>query len=595
MANMIIPSRQLASHPASNVAPITFTPEENQKFAAQWALADEIQYGAMPDPQLNEVGWMQRIHHQLMAFLVKHNHVNETRAKTVTDEIKAIIREREHYDVEYAFELAKLEVGKNRIGQMSNVKQHPKAPKQAEPGALVNAKENAKASNLAAELKRVNEAMRTELMRRGMEHLDGVIFWNNKLAEKFGIGSEIVNIREAIIGLPNYSFDAIMAAWVAILEADPGYIPPKPKPDLAASVSPDEPAPVSHTPTSAKSAETLTDWFPRCPSCNDALVDGKCTNPACPALFAKKEDTRDWASFWASAKNLVGLLGITDDDEVHMFVHDAFEVSSMKELDVQPSVLLIDLAAHIKQLQADSAAEKEYLKTHPDKPAETSTTNQPEQAPIVSTPVSGIPTAAPQNQTVPCPEKVANPNGVEKAITIAPIQMTSPVPIPDMSRWDIMRQQATVMIKSGFLPQSIKTPEQALTIMMMGDALGIQPIVALNNINVIQQKPTVSPQLQLALIRRSGLLEAFKVTDDGETCTVVIKRKGEAEHTETFSQKDAAAMGLSNKDNWRKQPATMRRWRAISAACRLLFSDIVWGIAAYTSEEIDPDYVIEAA
>ena len=41
---------------------------------------------------------------------------------------------------------------------------------------------------------------------------------------------------------------------------------------------------------------------------------------------------------------------------------------------------------------------------------------------------------------------------------------------------------------------------------------------------------------------------------------------------------------LSEKANWKQQPATMRKWRAISACCRVLFSDVIMGL--YTSEEV---------
>lgn len=223
---------------------------------------------------------------------------------------------------------------------------------------------------------------------------------------------------------------------------------------------------------------------------------------------------------------------------------------------------------------------------------------------------SSEPSASPVPDVPQTPEKsiAANSNGqgskpLEKptkmivehqSLTVVP--NTGLATLPMVAQWEIMRQQADVLIKSGFLPQSVKTPEQAITIMMMGNALSIEPIVALNSINVIQGKPTVSPQLMLALVRRSGQLESMKVTDDGETCTVEMTRRNEPTHVEKFSRKDADAMGLSGKDNWKKQPATMRRWRAIAAACRVVFPDCIWGIASYTTEEIDPDtIVIDAA
>lgn len=164
---------------------------------------------------------------------------------------------------------------------------------------------------------------------------------------------------------------------------------------------------------------------------------------------------------------------------------------------------------------------------------------------------------------------------------------------PEMARFEVMRQQAQVLLQSGFLPQSIRTPEQAIAIMMMGEAIGVKPIVALNTINIIQGKPTVSPQLMLALVRNSGQLENFSATDDGTTCTVKMKRKNELEHVETFSMQDASAMKLSDKDNWKKQPATMRKWRAIAAACRVVFPDVTWGIASYTAEELNPDVSVD--
>lgn len=172
----------------------------------------------------------------------------------------------------------------------------------------------------------------------------------------------------------------------------------------------------------------------------------------------------------------------------------------------------------------------------------------------------------------------------QQAIVTMPL-----APTAELTAWEIERQQASVFVQSGFLPYSIKSPEQALTIIAMGRALGIQPIVALNQINVIQGKPTIAPQLMLALIRKSGELQDMKVEDDGATCTVTMTRKGESAHIETFSMEDAKSMQLAGKDNWQKQPKTMRKWRCIAAACRIVFPDVIWGM--YTPEEMNPDLI----
>ena len=46
----------------------------------------------------------------------------------------------------------------------------------------------------------------------------------------------------------------------------------------------------------------------------------------------------------------------------------------------------------------------------------------------------------------------------------------------------------------------------------------------------------------------------------------------------------AAQLGLADKDNWRKQPKVMRKWRAVAACARVVFSDVITGL--YTPEEM---------
>ena len=162
-----------------------------------------------------------------------------------------------------------------------------------------------------------------------------------------------------------------------------------------------------------------------------------------------------------------------------------------------------------------------------------------------------------------------------------------------IDEWNVRLQMAQVLLDSGFLPRNTyQTPAQVLAIMMCGDMLGIPPMAALTNINVIQGKPTIPPQLMLALVYHTGKLDDIQIADDGQACTVVIKRAAKTEHTTTFSQNDATAMGLAGKDNWRKQPAVMRQWRAVAAACRVVFPDVIMGF--YTPDEMGAEVAIDA-
>lgn len=150
--------------------------------------------------------------------------------------------------------------------------------------------------------------------------------------------------------------------------------------------------------------------------------------------------------------------------------------------------------------------------------------------------------------------------------------------------WTMITNQAAVLVKTGFLPGAIKTAEQALAIILTGRELGIPTMAALRSIDVIQGKPAVSPQLMLALINTTKELEHFEcpTSKDGAVCT--MKRKGRAAHSAPFGPKEASALGLSDKANYKSQPATMYQWRAVAACARVVFPDVILGL--YTPDEM---------
>lgn len=160
--------------------------------------------------------------------------------------------------------------------------------------------------------------------------------------------------------------------------------------------------------------------------------------------------------------------------------------------------------------------------------------------------------------------------------------------MPTVSEFGVMKETASMLVKTGFLPAAIKTPEQAIAIILTGRELGIGTMAALNTINVIQGKPTVSPQLMLALIERSGQLADIQIEPhDGGAIRCTMKRKGRSPHTEYFGDTEAQAMQLAGKDNYKKQKTTMYRWRAVAACARVVFPDVITGL--YTPDEMGVD------
>jgi len=156
-----------------------------------------------------------------------------------------------------------------------------------------------------------------------------------------------------------------------------------------------------------------------------------------------------------------------------------------------------------------------------------------------------------------------------------------------MSRWNEWQKLAMTLLKSNFLPPAYKTPEQVIAVLIKGKELGVPSWEALSSIHIIAGKPTVSPQLMLALVRRSGELEDIQIEKLEKSVKITVKRKGQSPITTEFGVTEATMMQLINKDNYKKQPFTMFQWRAMSANFRITFPDVISGL--YMSEELDPD------
>ncbi len=157
-----------------------------------------------------------------------------------------------------------------------------------------------------------------------------------------------------------------------------------------------------------------------------------------------------------------------------------------------------------------------------------------------------------------------------------------------LTEWSVMKEQATMLVKTGFLPESIKTPEQAMAIMLTGRELGIPPMTALRKIAVIKGNPTVSPELMLAMCKKHyavlGKVFQYAVVSEDEKGCAFWAKTPETEYTGTFSETDAKSAGLIGKQNWTSYKAAMYRARAISLTLRVVCPDVILGL--YTPDEM---------
>lgn len=145
-------------------------------------------------------------------------------------------------------------------------------------------------------------------------------------------------------------------------------------------------------------------------------------------------------------------------------------------------------------------------------------------------------------------------------------------------------QLAQTMLASGFMPRGINTEAKAIAVMLTGREMGLGPMQSIRSINVIDAKPVVAADLQLALFKKSGGRSRFEQLDDMGAVLWLQHPNGD-EHIESFTMKDAQAAQLLNKDNWKKHPRAMLRSRVITAALKSIGFESTTGI--YDPEEIE--------
>lgn len=128
-----------------------------------------------------------------------------------------------------------------------------------------------------------------------------------------------------------------------------------------------------------------------------------------------------------------------------------------------------------------------------------------------------------------------------------------------------MVQMGDALVKTGFLPDHIKTGAQAAAIMMTGEELGMLPMRALRSLQMVKGKVVESADSQLARFKSDGGKAKFLHLDETKAVLWLKHRNGD-EHTETWTTGDAKAAGLG--DMHRKYPKAMNRSRAITAGLK---------------------------
>lgn len=144
---------------------------------------------------------------------------------------------------------------------------------------------------------------------------------------------------------------------------------------------------------------------------------------------------------------------------------------------------------------------------------------------------------------------------------------------------------AEILAKSGMVPKEyVEKPEAIVVAIQMGMEVGLQPMQAIQNISVINGRPSIWGDGALALVKTHPEFEYIKEDDleairKNSKAVCSIKRRGQPEVKVTFSVEDAKMAGLWGRTGpWTTYWPRMLQMRARGFAIRDSFPDALKGI-----------------
>ena len=134
--------------------------------------------------------------------------------------------------------------------------------------------------------------------------------------------------------------------------------------------------------------------------------------------------------------------------------------------------------------------------------------------------------------------------------------------------------------------------QAVLSTVMLGRELGMPAMASLRSVHIIKGKHSLSADLMVALVLKSGLSEYFQLVESTDKlCTYETHRKGAPKPmslTYTIEQADQAGLLFVGRNKepgpWHKLRKQMLRARCKSELARLEYPDLLAGL--YTPEEL---------
>ena len=145
---------------------------------------------------------------------------------------------------------------------------------------------------------------------------------------------------------------------------------------------------------------------------------------------------------------------------------------------------------------------------------------------------------------------------------------------------DQVERMALAVAKSGLF--GVKTPDQAMALMLIAQAEGMYPAIAARDYHVINGRPMLKADAMLARFQTAGgKVEWSDYTDQRVIGTFSHPKGGSV--TIEWTVEMGRKAGLLGNQTWTKYPRQMLRSRCISEGIRTVFPGVVVG--TYSEEE----------
>jgi hypothetical protein len=165
---------------------------------------------------------------------------------------------------------------------------------------------------------------------------------------------------------------------------------------------------------------------------------------------------------------------------------------------------------------------------------------------------------------------------------------------PEERNFALAQRQATALANSDIVPKVFAgNVANCLIALNLAQRVGCDPLMAMQNIDVIHGRPTWRSTFLIAAVNKCGRFTPLRYRIEGEgdarTCVAVANERETGEEIEgpPVSMEMAKAEGWSTKSGskWKTMPDLMLRYRAAAFFARTVAPEVAMGL--YTSDEIE--------